>query len=111
MSRGGSAGIGRRQLLAWTGAFALTGCAIQAGEAEAEGNSALSAAEWTPLRSRLAGRLRLPADTGFDGARQTFNPLFDGRRPAAVASVASADDVKACVAFARAHAVPVAARS
>jgi FAD/FMN-containing dehydrogenase len=43
----------------------------------------------------------LPKDGGYDTARLLFNPLFDERRPEAVAQCASPEDVQACIAFAR----------
>ncbi|MFD5826350.1 FAD-binding oxidoreductase [Lentzea sp. NPDC060358] len=64
--------------------------------------------DWAALRSRLAGRLALPG--GDDFAYQGFNPVWDGRKPAAVARVASPADVQACVEAVRLRA-PVAARS
>ncbi|MEV6710667.1 FAD-binding oxidoreductase [Lentzea sp. NPDC051208] len=64
--------------------------------------------DWTALRSRLSGQLVLAGDDGF--AYQGFNPVWDGRKPAAVAEVASAADVQACVEAARGR-VAIAARS
>ncbi|UBU14761.1 FAD-dependent oxidoreductase [Nonomuraea gerenzanensis] len=67
--------------------------------------------EWTGLRRRLAGTLVLPGDAGYAAARRLRNPVHDGIRPQAVAYCASAADVSACLAFARAHAVPLTSRS
>lgn len=64
--------------------------------------------DWTALRSKLSGRLVLAGDDGF--AYQGFNPVWDGRKPAAVAKVGSAADVQACVEAARGR-VALAARS
>ncbi|RDI24762.1 secreted protein [Lentzea flaviverrucosa] len=64
--------------------------------------------DWTALRSRLSGRLVLAGDDGF--AYQGFNPVWDARKPAAVAKVTSAADVQACVEAVRGRAA-VAARS
>ncbi|MFI6096349.1 FAD-dependent oxidoreductase [Lentzea sp. NPDC051213] len=64
--------------------------------------------DWTALRSRLSGRLVLAGDDGF--AYQGFNPVWDNRKPAAVARCTSAADVQACVEVARLRA-PIAARS
>ncbi|HEX7306606.1 FAD-dependent oxidoreductase [Lentzea sp.] len=64
--------------------------------------------DWAALKARLNGRLALPG--GDDFAYRGFNPVWDSRRPAAVARVASAADVQACVEAARRR-VPVAARS
>ncbi|WP_408608056.1 FAD-binding oxidoreductase [Actinophytocola xanthii] len=67
--------------------------------------------DWIALRSRLSGRLVLPADRGYGQARRVYNTLFDGRRPAAVAHCAGPEDVQACVDLAAAARMPVAARS
>ncbi|HUQ59426.1 FAD-binding oxidoreductase [Lentzea sp.] len=64
--------------------------------------------DWTALRSRLSGQLVLPG--GDDFAYEGFNPVWNSRKPAAIARVASAADVQACVEAARLRA-PVAARS
>ncbi|NJP93300.1 FAD-binding oxidoreductase [Nonomuraea sp. FMUSA5-5] len=67
--------------------------------------------DWSRLRGRLAGTLVLPGDAGYAAARRLNNPAFDGVRPQAVAYCASAADVSASLAFARAHGVPVTSRS
>ncbi|MFD9704458.1 FAD-binding oxidoreductase [Lentzea sp. NPDC059081] len=64
--------------------------------------------DWTALRSRLSGQLLLPG--GDDFAYQGFNPVWDSRKPAAIARVSSPADVQACVEAARLRA-PIAARS
>jgi FAD/FMN-containing dehydrogenase len=65
---------------------------------------------WAALRSRLSGSLLLPGEPGYDAARRSYNPLFDRRRPAAVARCASGDDVQRCVAAAAASQLAIAAR-
>ncbi len=67
--------------------------------------------DWAGLRGRLAGELLLPGDRGYDAAKRCYNPLFDQRRPAAVARCQRVADVQACVAEAAATRVPIAARS
>lgn len=68
--------------------------------------------DWTALRGELSsGRLVLPADRDYDGARLLFDPKFDAARPAAIAYCALPGEVSACLAFARKFGVPVAARS
>jgi len=66
--------------------------------------------DWAALRARLAGSLVLPGDRDYDAARRSYNPLFDGRRPAAVARCEGPDDVRACLEVAARSGVPVAAR-
>ncbi|MGA5757031.1 FAD-binding protein [Nonomuraea bangladeshensis] len=70
-----------------------------------------SAPDWRALRGRLDGTLVLPADAGYAAARRLFNPAYDRIRPAGLAYCASAADVAACLAFARAGGIPVTARS
>ncbi|GAB3469773.1 FAD-binding oxidoreductase [Actinophytocola sediminis] len=67
--------------------------------------------DWPALRGRLAGRLQLPGDPGYAAARRVYNPMFDGRRPAAVAGCARPADVQACVEVAANARLPIAARS
>lgn len=66
--------------------------------------------DWDALAGKLSGRLLRPEDREFSTAKRGYNPLFDGRDPAAVAQCATADDVQACVAAAAGR-VPIAARS
>ncbi|GAA3433527.1 hypothetical protein BJ998_004520 [Kutzneria kofuensis] len=66
---------------------------------------------WDKLRGQLAGKLVLPADPAYETAKLAYNPLFDSRKPAAVAQVANPSDVQACVALAYASRIPIAARS
>ncbi|WP_267242784.1 FAD-binding oxidoreductase [Streptomyces sp. PR69] len=68
-------------------------------------------ADWTALARGLDGALVRPGDAEFPTARLLYNTRFDGLKPAAVAYVAGEDDVKECLAFARAHATPVAIRN
>ncbi len=56
------------------------------------------------------GSVLVPGDDGYDEARSMWNGRFD-RRPAAVASCGSADDVAAALAFARAERLPVSVKS
>ena len=48
----------------------------------------------------FSGTLMQPGDAGYDDARRVFNGMID-RRPAAIARVASADDVARAIRFAR----------
>lgn len=68
------------------------------------------AMDWDALRKRLSGTLNLPADPGYAQAKLAYNPVFDARRPAAIAQCANASDVQACVGGAGRR-MPIAARS
>ncbi len=52
------------------------------------------------LAARLKGRVLVAGDDGYDGARQILNPSFD-KRPALIAQVTGAADVRTAVDFAR----------
>jgi FAD/FMN-containing dehydrogenase len=52
---------------------------------------------WDDLRSRLTGSLIRPGSDTYESASHGFNPLFDSHNPVAVAQVANAQDVQACV--------------
>ena len=66
--------------------------------------------DWNALRGKLSGDLVVSGDSGFASAKRAFNPLFDGRNPAAVAKCAKPEDVQACVEAAGGR-IPLAARS
>ena len=68
-------------------------------------------ADWSQLRRSVQGSLALPSDPSYDQVRLLENPRYDGERPLAVLSVASAQDVATGLAFAQDHAIPVAVRS
>lgn len=114
----GQGRVGRRDLLTWTGlglGAVVTGCQLDVGEAVATSSSNVTgfdaASFWSSLSMKLRGRLLLPGQSGYDTARLSYNPIYDARRPAAVARCTSAEDVSACIAFAREHGVRLAARS
>ncbi len=52
------------------------------------------------LRARLRGRVLLASDAGYEDARRILNPSFD-KRPALIAQVTGAADVRTAVDFAR----------
>ena len=56
------------------------------------------------FRSTLRGDVLLSHDADYDATRRIFNAMID-RRPALIARCASADDVVACIGFARAEAL------
>jgi len=61
------------------------------------------------LRATLRGAVLAPGEPGYDAARQIFNAMIDCG-PALIARCATAADVVACVRFAHAHGLLVAAR-
>ncbi|MEV6800341.1 FAD-binding protein [Micromonospora rifamycinica] len=70
-----------------------------------------STVPWSVLRACLDGDLVLPADPGYDQAKQLAGAQYDGISPQAVAFCTSADDVRTCVLFAQDNDLPVALRS
>ena len=69
----------------------------------------MSSAAIEQLRGRLRGALLLPADNGYDQARNVYNAMID-RRPAMIARCTGAADVAACVVAAREHNLVVSVR-
>ena len=60
----------------------------------------------------LAGKFGVrPGDAKWAAARQLYNTRFDSLKPAAVAYVAHADDIRTTLAYARAHHIRVAIRN
>jgi FAD/FMN-containing dehydrogenase len=80
------------------------------GSAPASSAAAPVPMDYAALRAKLAGSLVTPDDSGYASARKSYNPLYDGRRPGAVALCANASDVAACVSAAVASGTPIAAR-
>lgn len=126
---------GRRRFLGWvaaTGALAACGRSAPAAAPSAAVPAESTSPSASPSRSlptslgptasagppdypalarALAGELRQPGQTGYDSARQLFDPRYDSIRPAAVAVVANATDVAECVRFAARYRLPLAIRS
>ncbi|KAB1139811.1 FAD-binding oxidoreductase [Streptomyces luteolifulvus] len=73
--------------------------------------SASAPANWTALARDLDGVLVRPGDAKWAAARQLYNTRFDALKPAAVAYVAHADDIRTTLAYARAHHIRVAIRN
>jgi FAD/FMN-containing dehydrogenase len=67
--------------------------------------------DYPALAAKLAGRLVRPGDADYTSTSRSYNPLYDGRRPAAVALCTRTEDVQACVEAAAASGTPIAARS
>jgi hypothetical protein len=68
-----------------------------------------SATALQSLADQLRGDLIGPDDPGYDQARAVYNAMID-RRPAVIAKVRDAVDVRACVQFAREHDLTIAVR-
>jgi FAD/FMN-containing dehydrogenase len=66
---------------------------------------------WESLSTALGGKVLLPDNPQFAGAKQVFNTNYNGLTPAAVVTPTSAADVQKAMAFAAAHNLKVAARS
>ncbi|MFC8520416.1 FAD-binding oxidoreductase [Streptomyces sp. NPDC057257] len=74
-------------------------------------SAAAAPANWTALAHDLDGTLVRPGDGKWTTAHQLYNTRFDGLKPAAVAYVAHADDIRTTLAYARAHRIQVAIRN
>ncbi|MEZ0064896.1 FAD/FMN-containing dehydrogenase [Streptacidiphilus sp. MAP12-20] len=72
---------------------------------------AATGGNWAALAKELTGTLIRPGDSRYGEAAELFQPRFDSIRPAAVAYVASAQDVAICLAFARRYRVPIVPRN
>lgn len=66
---------------------------------------------WEGLSTALGGKVLLPDNSQFAGAKQVFNTNYNGLTPAAVVTPTSAADVQKAMAFAAAHNLKVAPRS
>lgn len=73
--------------------------------------SARAAANWTALARDLSGTLIRPGDHAWPTAHQLYNTRFDSLKPAAVAYVAHAEDIRTVMSYARAHNIKVAIRN
>ncbi|KOV57924.1 FAD-binding oxidoreductase [Streptomyces sp. MMG1121] len=104
-------------------ATALTGCSTGSGTSAATVNTGSSsrtamkttsqsaAANWTALAHDLDGTLVRPGDAGWQTAHQLYNTRFDALKPAAVAYVAHADDIRTTLTYAQAHGIRVSIRN
>ncbi|MEU6577751.1 FAD-dependent oxidoreductase [Streptomyces sp. NPDC046805] len=73
--------------------------------------AATAAANWSALARDLDGTLVRPGDAAWKTARLLYNTRFDGLKPAAVAYVSHADDIRTTLAYAHAHGIRVAIRN
>jgi FAD/FMN-containing dehydrogenase len=99
----------RRKLL---NQAALSGAALAAARFGLAAKVAVDPHAIEKFRASLAGRLIVPGDAAYDGARGVVyvNPAND-KRPAMIAKCARDSDVARCVEFARTHDLPIAVRS
>ncbi|MFG2472776.1 FAD-binding oxidoreductase [Streptomyces canus] len=81
------------------------------GQSLSSRTPAAAAAHWSALARDLDGSLVRPGDADWATARQLYNTRFDSLKPAAVAYVANADDIRTIVAYARTHGIRVAIRN
>jgi FAD/FMN-containing dehydrogenase len=63
------------------------------------------------LARQLDGRLIRRGEAAYSSARLGYNALYDGHRPAAIATCDSVEDVQRCLEMASTSRIPVAARS
>ncbi|HEY3261839.1 MAG TPA: FAD-binding oxidoreductase [Pseudonocardiaceae bacterium] len=104
----GQSGFGRRQFLGLT---AAAGAAVAGARLLGEPlAAAASGVDYAGLKRALKGPLLRPGDAGYTAAAKPYNAALGVRRPAAIAKVAGADDVRTCVRRVRGHGVPLAAR-
>ncbi|WP_369247581.1 FAD-binding oxidoreductase [Streptomyces sp. R41] len=89
-----------------SGATETTGTSIRTAT-----TSTRAAANWAALSRELDGALVRPGDRSWPAARQLYNTRFDSLKPAAVAYVASADDIRTTMDYARAHGIKVSIRN
>jgi FAD binding domain/Berberine and berberine like len=113
--------LARRTLLAGAAAGTLAACAPHdaspsppspAPSVRPSGSTRPpTAADWKQLARHVDGTLARPGSSTYDTVRLTQNPRYDGARPLAVLSVASAGDVATAFAFAQDHGVQIAIRA
>ena len=70
-----------------------------------------TAADWAALAGQIGGSVVLPSSSSYAADAHLFNPRFDSILPAGIVYCASVSDVQRTLAFAQAHAIPIAPRS
>jgi FAD/FMN-containing dehydrogenase len=84
------------------------GVATSAGARAASGPP--TAADWAALARDLSGPLIRPGESGYDTAKELFDPRFDSLHPAGIAYCRNPHDVATSLAFVTKYGLPVAAR-
>jgi FAD/FMN-containing dehydrogenase len=69
-----------------------------------------TSADWTALARDLSGPLIRPGESGYNTAKELFDPRFDSLHPAGIAYCRNPHDVATSLAFVRKYGIPVAAR-
>jgi FAD/FMN-containing dehydrogenase len=82
-----------------------------AGSAPPTSTPSPVAPDWPALGSSLHGSLVRPQDSAYAVDHRLYNTRYDDLRPAGVAYVSGADDIRTCLDFARRTATPLAIRS
>lgn len=98
--------ITRRDLIARGAAGAIALALPEVAEARR-----LTSGQVRALRRAVRGRVLVPGDSGYTGARVVFNTRWDGVKPPAVVQVRDTSDVIAAVRWADRFDVPLVARS
>ncbi|GAA3822583.1 FAD-binding oxidoreductase [Streptomyces chiangmaiensis] len=97
-----------------SGTSSATGTSVRTTTTPATSTAATgthAAADWKALSKDLDGALLRPGDRAWTTAHQLYNTRFDSLKPAAVAYVAHADDIRTVLSYARAQGVKVAIRN
>lgn len=108
---GGAAAIASVATAACDGGGSAGAAQSTIGQSLSSRTPAAAAANWSALARDLDGPLVRPGDADWTTARQLYNTRFDSLKPAAVAYVANADDIRTIVAYARTHGTRVAIRN
>jgi FAD/FMN-containing dehydrogenase len=108
---GGAAAIAAMTTAACDGGGSTGAGQSTFGQTLSSRTPATAAANWAALARDLDGPLIRPGEANWATARQLYNTRFDALKPAAVAYVAHADDIRTTLAYARAHGVRVAIRN
>jgi len=105
----GEFSAGRRRFLGLAAAAgAAAAGSVMLGEPLA---AAASGVDYAALKRALRGTLLRPGDAGYSTAAKPYNSALGVRKPAAIAKVADADDVRTAVRLVRGHGVTLAARA